>query len=249
MTNPGLQGPPFISGSPDSTGLLVVDCDPYLRPSRTLDISLEGIIGGMAEAVFEESVSPHGDRMELTGAKLIDDDGVVYKGRATREGDHPVIAFSSLHPGTYRLHALRAEYVLEASHNLYADEIRRAFDCGDEESTVECPERLVYTYYLAPEESDRFTCDVSAGSALYVGRLHLVETHLPRRWETKRRRDNFHADDVKRDPEFERESWVTVLRSMTRESGDMEDRSWVPIVSARVDEIDAMTETHNTSGE
>ena len=97
-------GPPGLvaKGSPDSTGLVLLDAEVTLTPpGRSFPTSADDLLDLGFEALFgkEGPITLH-----IEDAVIVDESGEVYR-TSSQEG---VVLFSNLRPGQYRLSSLQA---------------------------------------------------------------------------------------------------------------------------------------------
>ncbi|NNE08483.1 MAG: hypothetical protein HKN20_07975 [Gemmatimonadetes bacterium] len=245
---------PFVRGSPDSTGLLMVDCDAWYDPGHTLDFS-RNILGQVVGDVIEDALHPRGELMWLRHARIVAPDDSTHGGKRTRYGSQPVILFSNLAPGIYKLTEIRA------THDPLDEEVDEYYDCDrstEETSSVlhdPCPVRFDFTYELSPESRDSLSIEIRAGETHYLGKLELTEEEMPpydgvrtiRETEhgflgfhvstpaiDSRRRTNHTVTRIPSTAEDEIEGWTHVLETLDGPWAGTEDKSWVPIIQARI---------------
>jgi len=152
-------------GSPDSTGLVIVDCVfPY--------DDMPGMHITNKKSFFDEVMDEIRDdrpRFRVLGGKIIDSEGKIIKGK--RISDSPgAVVFFAVPPGQYRLEEFAAK------NNLNVDEKQQWYNCENE---IYCPDGIIYKHKNLSVRFDTIELDVEPGQITYIGKLELLEWHAP----------------------------------------------------------------------
>jgi hypothetical protein len=255
--------PAFISGSPDSTGLVIVDTNIFYNPDSQLDLgSIGGLLGSLTKALVSDVVDDltgdkYGDRIKLTGARIQSDTGEYFTGQATRTGEYPAVVFSNLKPGSYHVTELKAERSITSS------EAKEYYNCSESAdlASQHCPESYLFYFKLSANDSRKLAFEIEAGDLHYLGKQRIVETERPPYGfvqETKYWTTNLFGNDtltsiyVSKDrtdePEifyydyaarYEKWALEKIIKSLKEKSGKSSSQAWNDILDARLAVVNA----------
>lgn len=165
------EGEPVHFDSPDSTAMVIVECQVYLDPGDTIDLAnpAESIFGAILGGLGEK-LSGKDERSYLTGGVLAGDEKRLIEGRCFAKTG---VLFHNLRPGMYRLSRLMASQTLDS------DQRKEYYDCKSPDKTAfpECPDFLMMTYQFPDTATVDFTFQLEAGDCVYLGKLLLSEEH------------------------------------------------------------------------
>jgi hypothetical protein len=212
MTSVGLlndvSDPEPVFGQPDSTGLIVVDCQVFRHKyGNLLDV------GDVVSQMF----SGKKEAFSVPGGSLVDNDGHQVEGQefvVDWSGTEKLIIFSDLHPGDYRLSQVMVTYDWKDEEMVY-DEDEGHF------VTEEVTRYSSSTIDIPPGLLDSLTTELTPGQSVYIGKLTIFDE----------RGDGDNQYQIDNDPNHE-------IKALKKLIGKYKDSQWVPHWRKRLTELE-----------
>jgi hypothetical protein len=212
LTSVGLlndvSDPEPVFGQPDSTGLIVVDCQVFCdKTVNLLDL------GEVASAMF----SGKKEAFSVPGGILLDDDGHQVEGQefiVDWSGTEKLIIFSDLHPGDYRLSQIMVTYDWKDEEMVYDEEEGHYV----EKEVTRYSSSIID---IPPGHLEALSNTLTPMQSIYIGKLII--------FDEKGDGDNQYQIDS--DPNHEIEALKKLI-------GKFKDSQWVPCWRKRLAELE-----------